>query len=212
MDAKAIIDRMKKALNAPTYAKLAEILGVKLSSLDSWKSRNNVPEKHILKCVLLTNKPREWFIDGREIKNIQEDMQMSDTDNVSIPIIYAGAGAGIYNYESQDTLITLNTSIFKDLKGKTLLAVEVIGDSMQPALSQGDYIIVAPIQPTRSKEDGIYAIRFDGTIKIKALQFKLDGSIDIISYNQAYKTETFNPSESQIDFEIIGKKVLQISR
>ncbi len=215
MDAKAIIERMKKAHNVSKYPELGEILGVKVSAIDGWIRRNTIPEKHILKSVFLTGKPKEWFLYGDKNKDSLENkdsktIQMNTS--INIPLLSAGAGAGVYNYEEQTTLLTINTDIFKDLKNKKLMAIEIIGDSMEPRLKDGDYIIVTPIPIDRNTEDGIYAIRIDGKIKVKALQFKLDGSIKIFSLNPAYEPEIYNPQESQIDFQIIGKKALIISK
>lgn len=136
-----------------------------------------------------------------------------NSNQVEIPIvkIQAGAGEGIYNYEEQGSLLSLNTSLFPFAQNCNCTAVEIIGDSMEPDYRSGDYIIVTPVNGDR-RDDGVYAIRVDGMLKVKQLQFKLDGSIDIISINKNYPTETYIPRETQVDFDIIGSKKIHISR
>jgi phage repressor protein C with HTH and peptisase S24 domain len=102
--------------------------------------------------------------------------------------------------------------MFPWVNAKNVVAIEVEGDSMEPALHNGDYIIVTPVDPSRRNEDGIYAIRIDETVKIKALQFKIDGTIKIISYNKSYEDEIYDPRQSQVDFEILGRMRLRVTR
>jgi len=205
MDAKAIIDRMKLATGSKTYAELAEKMGVSLSAIDRWKSRGVVPEKNIDKCALLTGKSVDWIRTGE--KNDDED----GTVPVHIMKYQAGAGKGIYNFEPQQTIMALSPELFPFVKEGKAIAVEVIGDSMEPTLRNGDYIIITPDDEVR-RDNGIYAIVVGGTVMVKSLQFQLDGSIRIISDNPKYATETYNPDESQVEFRIIGPMRLRVSR
>ena len=143
----------------------------------------------------------------------KKDAHNEDKNTVHIPMLElnAGAGEGVYNYEPQQTLISLNTTLFPAINQKSV-AIQIVGDSMEPELLDGDYIIITSIEPGRISEDGVYAIRIDGMVKVKALQFKLDGTVKIISYNKNYETEVYDPKTSQLDFEILGRKELRITR
>ncbi len=219
-DVNSIIDRMKEATNSRRYEDLANFLGVKLSTINNWKKRGFVPEKNILKCVLLTNKTKEWLL-GEDTESgasiINEDgitYNRSLSNNIDIPLVklQAGAGEGVYNFLPQQTIISLDPGTFPFVSQGNATAVEIIGDSMEPELRNGDYIIITPQEPDRITEDGIYAIRIEGMLKVKSLLFRLDGTIDIISNNQRYQSENYDPKTSQVDFQILGRKRLHISR
>ncbi len=187
------INQLKKYLRVSTDRELAEILGTSKGNIDSWIKRDKIPEK--------------WAI-------IIGQMYKKDSNTVDIPMLKfdGGAGTGIHNFQPQQTIISLNASYFPFVSSGKSAVIEIVGDSMEPDLLDGDYIIISPVQKDRTTEDGIYAIRIDGMVKVKNLHFRLDGSIDIISSNQKYVTERYDPSESQLDFEILGKKELRITR
>ena len=81
---------------------------------------------------------------------------------------------------------------------------------MEPTLRDGDYVLID--ENTIFGVNGIYAIQLGGQILIKRLQFKMDGTILIISDNTKYQSETFNPQENQLPFQVLGLKVLSIQR
>ena len=187
------INQLKEHLKVSTDRELAEILGTSKGNIDSWIKRDKIPEK--------------WAI-------IIGQMYKNDSNTVDIPILKfdGGAGAGIHNFQPQQTIMSLNAAYFPFVSSGKSAVIEIVGDSMEPDLLDGDYIIISPIPKDRTTEDGIYAIRIDGMVKVKNLHFRLDGSIDIISSNPKYITERYDPSESQLDFEILGRKELRITR
>ena len=208
--AKEIIERIKPILGVSSNIDLSEKLGISYNTLNSWIKRGQIPSKYINSIVQNEQLSYDFVMNGNGSAHIEKKIE--DKDVIAVSLLHAGAGSGIYNYQSEEVLLTLNKTIFKDLAGKPLTAVEVVGDSMEPVLRRGDYILITPPHGERRTEDGIYAIRIDGAIKIKALQFQLDGTIKIISYNQHYSPEIYDPAVSQVDFEIIGKHCMTIAR
>lgn len=197
---KEIIGRIKQSKNVSTNTKLAEKLGVSYNTLNTWIKREKIPEKIIQDIVQSEQLSYDWLLNG-----VKSETKTDDSVSLSVSLLQAGAGEGVYNFETQETLLSLNPKIFSRLTNQTLTAVEVMGDSMEPELYSGDYVIITPPSTDRATEDGIYAIRIDGMIKVKSLQFLLDGTIKIISYNKNYQTEIYDPSQMQIDFSIVGK-------
>lgn len=63
---KEVIDRMKEITRSKTYQDLAEILEIKLATIDNWKKRDSVPEKNLLKCVHLTKCDYHWLVTGEK--------------------------------------------------------------------------------------------------------------------------------------------------
>ena len=154
-----------------------------------------------------------WLLIGKGEMFISEDI-VKTSDNYSIDLlnVRAGAGEGIYNYviETVDT-ISLDKSFFRSpINTNKVKGICVDGDSMEPTLRDGDYVLID--ENIYFSTNGIYAIQYGGQILIKRLQFKMDGTIIIISDNEKYDREIFNPSENQLPFNIIGIKILSIQK
>lgn len=86
-----------------------------------------------------------------------------------------------------------------------LASVLVIGDSMQPTLQDGDTIIIDRGVRELSV-DAIYAVHMLGQRLVKRVQRKFDGSVVIISDNNAYERETV-PRAQVGEIEVLGRMV-----
>lgn len=91
---------------------------------------------------------------------------------------------------------------------KDLRLIHVEGDSMEPDLRSGDIILVDHTDTTARRE-GVYVIRMDNALLVKALQRLPGGVINVTSRNAAYQPFRVNASEveSNEDFSIIGRVV-----
>lgn len=156
-----------------------------------------------------------WVQTGKGEMFISESEKIRKNDNnynIDLLNVRAGAGEGIYNYvvETVDT-ISLDKSFFRTpINTSKVKGIQVDGDSMEPTLRDGDYVLID--ENTTFGVNGVYAIQLGGQILIKRLQFKMDGTVLIISDNNKYQNETFNPSENQLPFQVLGLKVLSIQR
>lgn len=155
-----------------------------------------------------------WLLTGKGEMLLKENNLVATNNNYNIDLlnVRAGAGEGIYNYviETIDT-ISLDKSFFRTpINTSKVKGIQVDGDSMEPTLRDGDYVLID--ENTTFGVNGIYAIQFGGQILIKRLQFKMDGAVLIISDNNKYQSETFNPLENQLPFQVLGIKVLSIQK
>jgi len=67
----------------------------------------------------------------------------------------------------------------------TMICVE--GDSMAPALGDGDDILVSMDKSAGARRrDGIYVLRMDDTLIVKRLAFRPDGRLSVTSDNPLY--------------------------
>jgi len=122
----------------------------------------------------------------------------------------ASAGDGIESFQVEETgKILLDKGLFRNtVIQENLRIIQVKGDSMEPTIIDGSHIVI-DLSQTESI-DSVYSINIDGQIKVKRLQFNLDGTISICSDNSKYREQIYNPKESQIYFKILGKKILSI--
>lgn len=86
-----------------------------------------------------------------------------------------------------------------------LALIECMGDSMEPALRDGDYLLVDT--SIRNVAAGpIYILRVGDTLLAKRLQPRLDGTVLVISDNPRYPPETVTPSDAH-PLEIVGEVI-----
>lgn len=155
-----------------------------------------------------------WLLTGKGEMLLKENNLVASNNNYNIDLlnVRAGAGEGIYNYviETIDT-ISLDKSFFRTpINTSKVKGIQVDGDSMEPTLKDGDYVLID--ETINFGTNGIYAIQYGGQILIKRLQFKIDGTILILSDNDKYEKETFNPNENQLPFQVLGIKILSIQK
>lgn len=88
-----------------------------------------------------------------------------------------------------------------------LTALTVMGDSMVPALSDGDEILVERLDGTigHTSRAGIYVIRRDGMLLVKRLEYQREGRVSVISDNRAYPPEDVAIDEVEVIARVVWK-------
>ena len=184
-----------------------EKFDIKANTLSTWKKRGTIPYDLLEKISQNENISLDWLVFGNK------EIKVNDNNyNIDLLNVRAGAGEGIYNYviETVDT-ISLDKSFFRTpINTNKIKGIQVDGDSMEPTLRDGDYVLID--ENINFGTNGIYAIQYGGQILIKRLQFKMDGTILIISDNDKYDKEVFNPKENQLPFQVLGIKILSIQK
>ena len=109
-----------------------------------------------------------------------------------------GDGDDLAEYEQVVDNLAFKTDwiIRKGLDPSQLGLISCRGDSMSPTLEDGDLVLV-DLSLRHLWDDGIYAIRVDGSIRVKRVRAKLDGSIEVSSDNDKYPSETFTAEEGR---------------
>ncbi len=112
---------------------------------------------------------------------------------VEIPLLDVRASAGhgaVTELESRHARFGFDERWLKHLthsRPASLSVIRVEGDSMEPALSDGDEVMVDLSDTDQRLRDGIYVIRFDDTLVIKRVALGPQGrQISIVSDNQSY--------------------------
>lgn len=205
---KDVLNRMKEAFNASTYKDLADKLGVSQSSIDSWRSRGAVPEKNLLKTSQMCGVSIDWLETGEELKTQDASEHQSGTVIVNyFEDVYASAGYGNINHELQSSKMEFDKNFLENIlnikKFEKLDIIRVVGDSMLPAIRDGEYIIVEREGEARSGDTVIANV--DGELYVKRLH-KLPFSkyLRLESENSEYPPIALDTDEKLEAFSIIG--------
>lgn len=154
---------------------------------------------------------------AKKAEQIIENIYSSDAgalenqDYVKIPRyeVAASAGGGAFveseqivdylSFRSEWVRNTLGISV------KDLALINVIGDSMEPTLSDGD-VVLLDMTFRGVQDSSIYVLQLNGTLLVKRIQHKLNGSLVIKSDNKLYEPETVTGEEVN-QLKIIGRVV-----
>jgi len=144
------------------------------------------------------------FIVSRRIPDLKEIIEHT----VKIPLFngYIGAGSGgiIDSFDNKFMYVD-SLNINKKYLDDTVLALTVIGDSMEPYVYQDDIILFTPLKHDNiNRSDGKYIIQTINGTMVKNLKFMCSGDIIISSCNKAYSDEIINSNESQELLDILG--------
>ncbi|WP_299310349.1 S24 family peptidase [uncultured Croceicoccus sp.] len=130
---------------------------------------------------------------------------------VEIPVLDVEASAGFGAVAASETARTrfgFDERWLRSLtsaKSASLSIVRVMGDSMEPTLSDGDEVLVDASDHASRLRDGIYVLRADDALVVKRVAIKPGGKqITIASDNPAYPTwSDMNRSEVHVVGRVI---------
>jgi phage repressor protein C with HTH and peptisase S24 domain len=128
---------------------------------------------------------------------------------VGIPLlnVVGSAGHGVENGHVEELArLSFDASQLKRLGVRPEAAHFIIarGDSMEPTIQDGATVLIDASR-TRVRDDGIYAIVVDGDVRLKRVQKKATGAIELISDNPRYMSETLSGDE--VDRLMVAGKV-----
>ncbi|WP_106475800.1 LexA family transcriptional regulator [Phytohalomonas tamaricis] len=215
----AIMGRMKQLMGVSSDYQLAKRFGKSTSAIHNWKKRGTVPIDECIELSVEYNASLDWLILGKgappsgtapapiisEMDQDERGLRYSLKDFVGVPLydIEAAAGPGrLFDNEHVETYLSFrNDWIAKEgLHAKDLVAVRVIGDSMDGTLKNGDTVL---INRAITRPDGVFVIRVGDELRIKRVQLLSDGSLRLSSDNNHYAPEVI-PPENLGNVQIIG--------
>ncbi|OEW20819.1 MULTISPECIES: S24 family peptidase [Campylobacter] len=201
MDVKEILDQWKSEQKLKTYKDLAIFLGVAPNTLDVWKQRGSIPPKNILKYI-------------------QMHSSIKSTNTISIryfPDIYASAGFGNTNENENFQIINVDKTFLTEVLGvpyKTQYdMIKINGDSMEPILSNGDFIIVDRSKNSLgaiSNADIVIFRKNDDLFCKKIKKEPFEDYIFLVSENKKYEDKKVDNSEFE-QCEILGAVVSKMA-
>lgn len=169
---------------------------------------NNLIKVYNVNCIWLFKDMGEIFDDSSHVY-----IQNVDTDEENLAYIpkydlAAAAGAGLaVDNEKVECMAAFNKLWLKNVVNASpmnLTAILAEGDSMEPTIKTGDFLLVDHSKNTPN--DGIYVIRLDNSLIVKRIQCLPDSQIKAISDNKIYDPFIID-FKKQTDAAIIGKVV-----
>ena len=145
----------------------------------------------------------EKFINNN-ISNAEGNGRISNEDFINIPVMAkASAGNGYINFSNQPLY---NKLIRKNGFHEHCYLIEVSGNSMEPLIQDGAYVVVDPYQ-TDYIEGKVYVLKYADEVYIKRVILKTEAKVMILkSINPDYE-DIYIPADQSDQIKIIGRAV-----
>jgi hypothetical protein len=208
---KDMIEKLEDVLNKENtsgkiYDKdVANALDISQANFATMKTRDKIPYNNVLDFCALKKISINWLLYGQDPSSL-----VDSTDKYWIryyPGIALSAGGGS-TLESEDFEKLDMPDYFINMLGgeskiKTIEAINVTGESMEPTLNDGDVIFV-DVSKNQYSKDGIYAIFTSNGLLVKRLQKRVDGQFDIISDSEVFSNEIIGEENLTIYGKVIS--------
>ena len=208
-DIDGILNRLFSCLKISNDAEFCREYDVKPATFSNWRTRNSIPYELIFKIIKNKNLSSDYVFMGKE------NTQNVDIDGYCVKILSNNASAGTdsdiegINVTDTSKIMSIPKNLFKTPKNeKNLRAVLVKGNSMQPKLNSGDWVIIDI--SSKFNGDDLYVINFRNIFMVKMLQIKPNGNFFIKSLNPSFDSFEIT-EETQEIFNIVGRVVKIIS-
>nr|AKN39092.1 Phage repressor [Vibrio genomosp. F6] len=203
-------ERIKKAREdylGISKKELASLLTVSQSAVNQWEKNVNHPsQKRLIELARILNVSYEWLIHG--VKSIE-----NDDHEFSIPFyedIHCSAGIGYSNDKSDILMISSHLiPISPEKMTRSVIALRVHGDSMEPAISDQGIVFIDTSDST-IVDGKIYVYKIGDILRVKRLEYSVNGLI-IKSLNPEYGDEKVTQQEFR-DFCVIGRVLYSINK
>ncbi|MCR1810375.1 LexA family transcriptional regulator [Sulfurospirillum sp. hDNRA2] len=212
-DILAVLQKVKDVLSQEVGERkvfdkdVAEALGINQLTLATMKNRSKIPYKEILEFCAKRKISINWLLFDQIVESLQ-----AETDKYArihyFRDIYASAGGGALNEDESSEMMYLDEEIVQKLGGigmiKHIQAINVLGDSMEPTLFSGDVVFINQ-EYTNAKKAGIYVVSTPAGLFIKRLQLHVNGTVALVSDNEAYAPEIMDAQEVNVLGKVVGK-------
>ncbi|HHY0582103.1 S24 family peptidase [Vibrio harveyi] len=188
------IEELKKLTRTAKNVDLAKVLGISPKTIQSWKSREKIPEDIFLKAEEISKT-------GSVAPKGYLELKFYDVE------VSAGHGTLVEKEEESSAMVFSERFIRQELgfNPNNIFLMPVRGDSMAPTLKNQSIVMVNRVDGFST--DGIYVFRYDNRLMVKRLQF-LPNGIKVVSDNSSYEAWELGKKEIEgADFEIIGEVV-----
>lgn len=210
-----VISRLMNVVGVRSERELSRWFGYGPTTITSKRQRESIPYEECVRIAVERGISLDWLILGKgeapaapsePIATPEEVAQASHLDEfVDVPLydLQAAAGNGrLFSEEQEKHVLHFRREWIANegLFASKLVALEVTGDSMSDTLLEGDTVLVNRAVTSR---DGVFLLRMGEALRIKRVQWRVDGSLLLSSDNEMYQPETVHP-ENLGQVEVIG--------
>ncbi|MBE9135624.1 LexA family transcriptional regulator [Nodosilinea sp. LEGE 07088] len=186
--------RLKQAVGDKSIRGFARDCGFSDTVLRQYLNGQSEPTRPALLAIARTAKVSvEWLATGQLIAGAKDSSKASAEDYVyKDPLAFE---TGWLRAEFPNAF-------------ENLLLTQVVDESMEPTLQQGDLALVdTNDRDLETVSHGIYLIKLDNRLLIKRLQYIADDTLRVLSDHPAYEAFSIQLSETSSGLNLMGKVV-----
>ncbi|KAA9000638.1 helix-turn-helix transcriptional regulator [Affinibrenneria salicis] len=203
---------------------LAEMIGTSPQTVNNWLKRGSLSRESAQAINEKTGYSLDWLLNGTghpkpESSNFRrsrlhvaewESIDNNDDEFVEVPLlgVRLSAGGGAYDVDEDEVYaLPFRSQTLRRLgiRVDNARVVTVMGDSMEPRLSDGNKVAVN-LSDKEIRDGKMYAIRMGELQRVKALIRRPDGGVTVRSYNPAYEDEIVTRKQMvNGDLVVIGR-------
>lgn len=207
-------ERLKKATGIDTQMALAEALQINRSAVTQAKNRDAVPQKWVLRLARRYSISADWLEFGtgdmrKKAGPVQSFLPETPLGEIiQVPQVAATVSAGGGSYEHSAFPIATHPFphhwLAKMGNPNSMVFMDVVGNSMEPAINDGDMILIDQSNTAISPHN-IFAVGYEETLYIKRVEQRKQ-SVILHSDNPDYSDIEIYGDELN-SFRIIGKVI-----
>jgi phage repressor protein C with HTH and peptisase S24 domain len=210
-DLRNIIAKLKEVIAEEKKVKkvfdkdVAEALAIPQTTFATMKKRNSIPFKEILQFCANKRLSINWLFFDQAIDMLEEETERFFQVHY-FSDVRASAGGGAFNFDENYEVLSIDKTIMQSITpnlSKTIEAINVDGESMEPTLQDGSIVFIDREQRDINK-DGIFVASTTAGLFIKRIRQRADGMVELISDNKAYGSEIITADEIEIIGRVIG--------
>lgn len=215
---KSFSERLKFVIKDESVNSFAKKSGVAESSLRQYINGGMPGIDKVVQIAKTGNVNIEWLATGvgepQKTYGLSDNLQQAFSHDslARIPVMNVTASAGggaVVTSEETDGYLAFEPSWLHrmGLNRAELFTLPTMGESMEPTIKAGEYVLCSSAEHHTKIGDGIYVIRLEGNVLVKRLQVLPGGILEISSDNsQFYKPFTLD-MKANADFKILGKVI-----
>lgn len=195
---------------------LARIAGVSTVAVYKWLNGDEEPTNERLERLAEFFNVTPGYLRYGELGADAPQTIELDNDTISIPVLDVRGACGAGGVLSPTVSLVKMPRVAREWLTSRLPSwasvsylriITADGDSMLPKIDHGDFVIVDS-SITSITADAVYAIQYSGNIFIKRIQSHPDGTVMLISDNEAYKPIVVSDPST---LKIVGRCVLSFN-
>lgn len=203
-------ERLCEVTSIKSQASLAKALDISRAAITQQRKKDTIPQKWFFELSRVFNLNPDWLEKGTfPISLNQENFHETFLQIPKVTArLSAGGGSFETNPEFKEFYSFRKDWLGKKSKAEDMVLMDIIGNSMEPELKEGDTALIDQSQKA-ILAGAIYAVGLVDTIVVKRVE-KWPKKLVLLSENSKYQMMVFEGEEMN-SVRIIGK-VIWISR